>query len=134
MGSNSDQIIAVKNKLILEKLSEGLSVQSIAQILNVSRTTVYKIKNGLHNKKRGPKKQIPVANMTNQIKSSVTRMRKYGKRVSARNVMTDIQTNYSLRSVQRFLKESPSFKYGNIKRKIVLTERQKKNRLRIIKK
>ena len=119
--------------LISDKLKGGMSVKDIVTNLSVCRNTVYKVKNGIPNKKRGVKKAISVNKITSQIKTSLSKLRKYGKKVSAKHIKESIQTDYSLRSVQRFLKECPMFKYGNVKRKIILNEKQKNSRLQIIK-
>lgn len=133
MKHNSQEFINVVIPLIKEKLDQDMTVQQISKLLNISRNTVYKVRNDIPNKKRGVKNGVPMPKIINQIKNSVSMMRKYNKKVTAANIKSSIQTNYSKRRIQQILKECPTFKYGNIKRKIILDSNQRENRLKIIK-
>ena len=87
-----------------------MAIKEIQKILNVSRPTTTKILKNVENKKRGVKPHLPVKKIENKMKIAIANMRKQGKKRSASYIKSEIQTDYSLRSIQRFLQNSPTFK------------------------
>lgn len=111
--------------LIKQQLNANMSITNISKIFNLSRPTIYKIKNDIQAASPGRIRSYNTTNLTIQIKHSIKKQKKQKKRVTAKNIKKDLSENISLRTLQRFLHDSSMFTLFNNKRKIILTEKQK---------
>lgn len=120
--------------LILKKREENCSYSDISKLFNVSRDSVASICKRRSNVKRkcGPRRKISKKNGRRIIRS-VQKLINSNEKVTARKIIIENNVNVSKRTMQRYLNGN-QFKYGNIKKKIILTKTHKRRRVEILKK
>lgn len=122
----------IKN-LIKEKLKAKITISSISKELNVSRSTIYKIKNGYVNKKSGTKLSYDEKKLKYQVERAIKAIENRKEKVLARKILPLLTEKISLRTLQSYLKKNDSFILRNVKQKIILTEDQMSTRVQICK-
>lgn len=127
-GKLSDSIIS----LIKEKLIEEVPILQISHMLNVSRTAIYRIKNGIRPKRNGPKVTFDRKKLNFQVTRAVKAINKRGKKVTASKVLDLVSEPVKLRTLQRELKKMPTLSLRKNRKKIILKDNAKKNRLQIL--
>lgn len=124
----SDHII----NLIRRDLADNIPISHISRKFEVSRKFIYTIKNDVPSKERGRPKQYDANKLTMQCKKSILKSKKQKKRSTATNIMKDVLENVSIRTLQTFLNKTKAFKLRNFKKKIVLNDVQKSERVNTI--
>lgn len=69
--------------LIKIKLGEGIPISQLTKMFQISRTTIYSIKNGKELKKRGRKSISGNKKFIHQVKRTIKKIKKTKKRVSS---------------------------------------------------
>lgn len=124
----TDEVLNLINKDLLAKRP----VTEIAKTYNVSRKTIHKIKNGFDPKPRGMPKKYDPRKLKTQCKFSIKKLKKSKSKITAAKIKDNLSENVSLRTLQNFLKKDDDFRLRNIKRKIILSEKHKEQRVSII--
>lgn len=119
-------------KLINDDLVQNIPVKQISETYKISKKTIYQLKNGFIPKPRGKPKQYSESKLNSQCKLAVRKVKKTKCKVSAVKILENISEDVSLRSLQYFLKENNDFKLRNIKKKIILNDKNKQQRVKII--
>lgn len=119
--------------LIQDKLNAKMPVLKISKMLNVSPPTIYRIKNKVNPKPSGRKPTFDNNKLNGQIKRAIKTMERKAVKITASKILSYLSEPVHLRTLQRELKKSKMFTLRNIRKKIILTDEQKRNRLRLIK-
>ena len=120
-------------QLVLQKRKNGLSYQEISKDLLLPRASVQSIcrRCNLTKKKAGRKAKIS-AREGRYIKKCLQNYFNNDEKITSRKVINSANINVSRRTMQRHLKRD-GYKYGNIKKRIILTAKQKEKRKEICK-
>ena len=117
-------------KIIKDLKADGKTFQEIADILNLSRSSVthlYYYDRKILKAKRGPKKKIRSFEKL-RIKRQVAQYKKSKEKVNATKIKRSCYLQMSTRSIQRHFK-SEGYRYTRAKSEIILTRKHKENRL-----
>ena len=101
-------------------------------MLHVSRPAIYRVKKDMVYKRSGPKPKFHKKKLNFQMTRAVKAINKKGKKVTASKILEYLSEPVALRTLQRELKKSDLICLKKIKKKIILTDSQKINRLEIL--
>jgi len=121
-------------ELIRQKYKENHHPSKIAEMLNVSKRSVYRIIKDYPEKKRGTKLQFDRKTLKFQARQAVKCLCKKKEKVTCSKVLPYISETVNLRTLQTEMKEDEKLLYKKIPKCIHLTDTQKENRVAQIRK
>ena len=127
-------ICNVVQQLVHENHVKNQHPSKIAQMLNISNRSVYRILKNKFPNKRGKKITYDTKNLQFQCRQAVKNLCQSKQKVASSKVHTYISEKVSLRTLQKQMKKDPELIYKKIPKRIILSEKQKCNRMNIIKK
>ena len=124
----------MSQRIIARNLKEqGKSYEEIGTLLGVNKERARHLIRYCSKacpKKSGPKPKI-TPKFQLRIKRSISSLRERREKINCPKILKDINLNVSSRTLQRYMKIT-GFKYRNAKTKIVLSMKQKQERIRLI--
>lgn len=134
MSTSKYNIITEEKKVTVQNLLDReMPITEIAKICNLSRPSIYKIKNQIENQQTGRKKSYNEKKLKIQCMRAIKKIKKRHEKITAKKIMTNIPEDIKIRTLQRFLNGDSAFKLVSIPKRIYLKDFDKIRRVEHVK-